>query len=53
MRFSKKGDRDVQKLRIKEIRSVKVQWKYRPIEEATWETKKDMQDVYPNLRYYD
>ncbi|WMV55148.1 hypothetical protein MTR67_048533 [Solanum verrucosum] len=35
-------DRDVRKLRTKEIKSVKVQWKHRPVEEATWETEKDM-----------
>ena len=29
-------DRDVHKLRIKEIKSMKVQWKHRPVEEATW-----------------
>ncbi|KAK4706585.1 hypothetical protein R3W88_033848 [Solanum pinnatisectum] len=28
-------DRDVRKLRTKEIKSVKVQWKHRPVEEAT------------------
>jgi len=28
-------DRDVRKLRTNEIKSVKVQWKYRPVEEAT------------------
>ncbi|WMV58887.1 hypothetical protein MTR67_052272 [Solanum verrucosum] len=32
-------DRDVRKLRTKEIKSVKVQWKHRLVEEATWETK--------------
>ncbi|XP_060211912.1 uncharacterized protein LOC132639484 [Lycium barbarum] len=31
-------DREVQKLRSKKITSVKVQWKHRPVEEATWET---------------
>ncbi|XP_049372889.1 uncharacterized protein LOC125837867 [Solanum verrucosum] len=40
-------DRDVWKLRTKEIKSVKVQWKYRPVEEATCETEKDMRDKYP------
>ncbi|WMV33201.1 hypothetical protein MTR67_026586 [Solanum verrucosum] len=35
-------DRDVRKLRTKEIKSVKVQWKHRPVEEATWETEKNM-----------
>ncbi|WMV09499.1 hypothetical protein MTR67_002884 [Solanum verrucosum] len=42
-------DRDVRKLRTKEIKSVKVQLKHRPIEEATWETERDMQDKYPQL----
>jgi len=35
-------DRDVRKLWTKEIKSVKVQWKYHPVEEATWETERDM-----------
>ncbi|WMV37153.1 hypothetical protein MTR67_030538 [Solanum verrucosum] len=35
-------DRDVRKLRTKEIKSVKVQWKHHPIEEANWEIEKDM-----------
>ncbi|WMV13720.1 hypothetical protein MTR67_007105 [Solanum verrucosum] len=37
-------DRDVQKLRTKEIMSMKVQWKHRPVEKATWETEKDLRD---------
>ncbi|XP_055830792.1 uncharacterized protein LOC129899805 [Solanum dulcamara] len=37
-------DHDVWKLRSKEIKSVKVQWKHHPVDEATWETKKDMRD---------
>ncbi|KAK4726801.1 hypothetical protein R3W88_031718 [Solanum pinnatisectum] len=40
-------DRDVCKLRTKEIKSVTVQWKHRPVEEATWETKRGMRDKYP------
>ncbi|WMV09683.1 hypothetical protein MTR67_003068 [Solanum verrucosum] len=32
----------VGQLRSKEIKSVKVQWKHRPFEEATWEIEKDM-----------
>ncbi|KAH0654669.1 hypothetical protein KY289_032347 [Solanum tuberosum] len=40
-------DRDVCKLRTKEIKSVKVQWKHRPVEEATWETDRDVRDKYP------
>ncbi|XP_047264435.1 uncharacterized protein LOC107865203 [Capsicum annuum] len=42
-------DRDVRKLRAKEIASVKVQWKNRSIEEATWETEADMHSKYPHL----
>ncbi|WMV19919.1 hypothetical protein MTR67_013304 [Solanum verrucosum] len=42
-------DRDVRKLRTKEIKSVKVQWKHHPVEEATWEIEKDMQNKYPQL----
>ncbi|XP_059288547.1 uncharacterized protein LOC132041883, partial [Lycium ferocissimum] len=41
--------RDVRKLRTKEIASVKVQWKNRPVEEATWETESDMSNKYPHL----
>ncbi|WMV49801.1 hypothetical protein MTR67_043186 [Solanum verrucosum] len=42
-------DRDVRKLRTKEIKSVKVQCRHRPVEEATWETENDMLDNYPHL----
>ncbi|WMV15193.1 hypothetical protein MTR67_008578 [Solanum verrucosum] len=42
-------DHDVHKLRTKEIKSVKVQWKHRPVEEATWETERDMRDNYPQF----
>ncbi|KAH0672776.1 hypothetical protein KY290_026933 [Solanum tuberosum] len=42
-------DRDVRKLKTKEIKSVKVQWRHRPVEEATWETERDMQEKYPQL----
>ncbi|XP_069154406.1 uncharacterized protein [Solanum lycopersicum] len=42
-------DRQIRKLRSKEIASVKVQWKHRPVEEATWETEADMRSKYPNL----
>ncbi|WMV09001.1 hypothetical protein MTR67_002386 [Solanum verrucosum] len=37
-------DRDVRKLRTKEIKFVKVQWKHRPVEDATWEIERDMRD---------
>ncbi|WMV45001.1 hypothetical protein MTR67_038386 [Solanum verrucosum] len=43
-------DRDVQKLRNKEIKSVKVQWKHCPVEKALWETEKDLRD-YGAARY--
>ncbi|XP_060211709.1 uncharacterized protein LOC132639265 [Lycium barbarum] len=42
-------DRQVRKLRTKEIASVKVQWKDCPVEEATWETEADMRSRYPQL----
>ena len=35
-------DRAVRKLRSREIASIKVQWKNRPVEEPTWEKKADM-----------
>ncbi|KAK4730116.1 hypothetical protein R3W88_023104 [Solanum pinnatisectum] len=35
-------DRDVRKLRTKEIKSVKFQWKHRLVEEATWGIEKDV-----------
>ncbi|WMV25936.1 hypothetical protein MTR67_019321 [Solanum verrucosum] len=48
--FVKKMD-DIQlvDLRTKEIKSVKVQWKHRPVEEATWEIEKDKRDKYPQI----
>ena len=39
-------DHDVRKLRTKEIKSVKVKWKHRPVEKATWKTEKDIRDKY-------
>ena len=42
-------DREVRKLRSREIASIKVQWKNRPIEESTWEKEADMQERYPHL----
>ena len=41
--------RQVQKLRSKDIASVKVQWRGRPVEEATWETEQEMRSRYPHL----
>lgn len=38
-------DRGIQKLRIKEIQSLKVQWKYHPIEEDTWEIEREIRHV--------
>ncbi|XP_069152837.1 uncharacterized protein [Solanum lycopersicum] len=42
-------DREVRKLRSREIASIKVQWKNRPVEEATWEKEVDMPERYPHL----
>ena len=42
-------DREVRKFRSREIASIKVQWKNRPIEEATWEKEVDMREKYPHL----
>ena len=42
-------DREVHKLRSREIASIKVQWKNRLVEESTWEKEADMQERYPHL----
>ena len=42
-------DREVNKLRSKEIASIKIQWKNRPVEESTWESEADMHERYPHL----
>ena len=42
-------DREIRTLRSREIASIKVQWKNRPVEEATWEKEDDMQERYPHL----
>ena len=42
-------DREIRKLRSREIASIKVQWKNRPVEESTWEKESDMQERYPHL----
>ena len=42
-------DREVRKLRSREIASIKVQWKNRAVEESTWEKEADMQERYPHL----
>ncbi|XP_069148163.1 uncharacterized protein [Solanum lycopersicum] len=41
--------REVRKLRSKDIASIKVQWRNRPIEESTWENEADMQERYPHV----
>ncbi|XP_076896790.1 uncharacterized protein LOC143549900 [Bidens hawaiensis] len=42
-------DQKVKKLRNKEITQVKVQWKHRKGSAATWESKKEMRENYPQL----
>ena len=42
-------DREIHKMRSREITSIKVQWKNRPVEESTWENEADMQERYPHL----
>ncbi|WMV45374.1 hypothetical protein MTR67_038759 [Solanum verrucosum] len=42
-------DRQVRKLRTKEVASVKVLWRNEFVEEATWEAEKDMKKRYPHL----
>lgn len=42
-------DRQVRRLRNKEIASVKVLWRNQFIEEATWEAEEDMKARYPHL----
>ncbi|XP_070034754.1 uncharacterized protein [Nicotiana tomentosiformis] len=42
-------DRQVRKLRNKEIASVKVSWQNKPVEEATWEAEEEMKKKYPYL----
>ena len=42
-------DREVRKLRSREIASVKVQLKNRPVEESTLKKEADMQERYPHL----
>ncbi|TMW80831.1 hypothetical protein EJD97_014628 [Solanum chilense] len=37
-------DREILQLRSREIASIKVQWKNRPVEESTWEKEADMQE---------
>ncbi|XP_069144459.1 uncharacterized protein [Solanum lycopersicum] len=42
-------DREICKLRSREIESIKVQWKNRPVEESTLEKDADMRERYPHL----
>ncbi|XP_070034582.1 uncharacterized protein [Nicotiana tomentosiformis] len=42
-------DRQVRKLRNKEIASVKLLWQNQQVEEATWEAEEEMKKKYPNL----
>nr|XP_009768542.1 PREDICTED: uncharacterized protein LOC104219544 [Nicotiana sylvestris] len=42
-------DRQVRKLRNKEVTSVKVLWKSQQVEEATWEVESEMKAKYPHL----
>ena len=42
-------DRQVKKLRNKEIASVKVLWRNQYVESATWEAEEDMKKRYPHL----
>ncbi|WMV50881.1 hypothetical protein MTR67_044266 [Solanum verrucosum] len=42
-------DRQVRKSRTKEVASVKVLWRNRFVEEATWEAEEDMKKIYPHL----
>ncbi|WMV40952.1 hypothetical protein MTR67_034337 [Solanum verrucosum] len=42
-------DRQVRRLRTKDVASVKVLWRNQFVEEATWEAEKDMKKRYPHL----
>ncbi|XP_070039366.1 uncharacterized protein [Nicotiana tomentosiformis] len=42
-------DRQVRKLRNKEIASAKVLWRNQQVEEATWEAEDKMNKKYPHL----
>ncbi|WMV18558.1 hypothetical protein MTR67_011943 [Solanum verrucosum] len=42
-------DRQVRKLRTKEVASVKDLWRNQFVEEATWEAEEDMKKRYPHL----
>ena len=40
---------DVRMLRSRAIPIVKVHWKHRLVEEATWETEQEMREQFPDL----
>ncbi|XP_049405240.1 uncharacterized protein LOC125868691 [Solanum stenotomum] len=42
-------DRQVRRLRMKDVASVKVLWRNQFVEEATWEAEEDMKKRYPHL----
>ncbi|XP_070054784.1 uncharacterized protein [Nicotiana tomentosiformis] len=42
-------DKQVRKLRSKNIGSMKVHWRGQSVKEATWETEQDMRSRYPHL----
>ncbi|WMV42949.1 hypothetical protein MTR67_036334 [Solanum verrucosum] len=42
-------DRQVRRLRTKDIASVKVLWRNQVVEEVTWEAEEDMKKRYPYL----
>ncbi|WMV24683.1 hypothetical protein MTR67_018068 [Solanum verrucosum] len=42
-------DRQVKKLRNKEVASVKVLWRNQRVEEVTWEAEEAMKSKYPHL----
>ena len=45
-------DRDMRKLRSRQIPVVRVRWIRRPVEESTWETEQEMRAQYPRLFEY-
>ncbi|XP_069145981.1 uncharacterized protein [Solanum lycopersicum] len=44
-------DREVRKLRSKEVASIKVQWKNQLVLESNWESETDMHEKYPHLSF--
>ncbi|WMV37883.1 hypothetical protein MTR67_031268 [Solanum verrucosum] len=42
-------DRQIHKLRTKEVASIKVLWRNQFVEEATWEAEEDMKKRYTHL----